>query len=96
MNTNPNTFTSELSNALAATGENYIAETVNLGEYGTSCTITKHGSTRKLYIMPIEDDLIDLALYDETGNTIANGTLFAKTATDVTPEELTTLVELCF
>lgn len=96
MNTYTDAFASELSNALADTGANYTTEVVDLGAYGTSCSITKHGSTRKLHITPVEGELIDLALYDETGNTIASGTLFPKTATEITPENLAKLVSLCF
>lgn len=96
MNTYTDAFAFELSNALAATGENYKTEVVELGAYGTSCSITKPGSDRKLHITPVEGDLIDLALYDETGDTIASGTLFSKTATEITSENLAKLVSLCF
>lgn len=85
----------EISNALAATGGNYTTEVVDLGAYGTSCEITKHGSDRKLHLTPIEDGLIDMILFDGTGTTIASGTLFGKIAADVTPEELVHLVEIC-
>lgn len=96
MTTYSDAFASELSNALAATGENYATEVVELGAYGNSCSITKHGSDRELHITPIEGDLIDLTLYDETGTTIATGTLFPKTATEITSENLAKLVSLCF
>lgn len=96
MNTYTDAFASELSNALAATGENYMTEVVDLSPYGTSCSITKHGSDRKLHITPVEGDLIDLVLFDETGATIATGTLFHKTATEITSENLAKLVSLCF
>lgn len=96
MNTYINAFAFELSNALAATGENYITEVVDLGVYGTSCEITKHGSDRKLHITPFDGEMIDMALFDETGATIASGTLFAKTATAITSEKLANLVAICF
>lgn len=96
MNTYADAFAFELSNALAATGENYMTEIVNLDAYGTSYSITKHGSDRKLYITQVEKELIDLALYDETGNIIATGTLFPKTAKEITSENLAKLVSLCF
>lgn len=96
MNTYTNAFALELSNALSATGENYKTEVVDLGIYGTSCEITKHGSDRKLHITPVDGNLIDIALYDETGTTIASGTLFAKTAKEITSEELSNLVTICF
>lgn len=96
MNINIDAIVPELSNALAATGENYMTEVIDLGEYGASCSITKHGSDRKLHITPIEGDLIDLALFDEEGATIATGTLFPKTATEITSENLAKLVSLCF
>lgn len=93
MNIHANAIASELADALA---ENYTTEVVDLGEYGTSCSITKHGSNRKLHITPLDGDLIDLALYDATGTIIANGTLFPQTATETTPENLAKLVSLCF
>lgn len=96
MNLNPNTFAIEISNILAAAVENYTTTVVGHGEYGGSCEITKHGSDRKLYLTPVDDDLIDMALYDGTGNTIANGTLFHETATNITAKELTHLITICF
>lgn len=95
MNLNTHTLALELSNALATTGENYTAETVDLDTYGTSCEITKHGSTRKLHLTPVEDGLIDMILFDETGTTIANGTLFDKAVADITPEDLSNLITIC-
>lgn len=95
MNIHINTIASELSDALAGTGENYTTEVVDLGAYGASCLITKHGSDRKLHITPVDGDLIDLALFDETGATIATGTLFHKAATEITSENLAKLVSLC-
>lgn len=96
MNLNIEQFNTEISNALAATGETYLVETTNPSDYGTSCEITKHGSTRKLYITPVEDSLIDMVLYNEKGNTLATCTLFNKTDLDITAEELTNLITLCF
>lgn len=91
-----NTLATEISNALTAASENYTTTVVDLGIYGTSCEITKHGSDRKLHLTPVDDNLIDMILFDETGNTIATGTLFDKAATDITPEELAHLIETCF
>lgn len=85
----------DISNTLTATGTNYTATVVDLGEYGTTCEITKHGSDRKLHLTPVEDDLIDMVLYDKTGAMIASGTLFDKAVTNITPEELAHLVEIC-
>lgn len=85
----------EISDTLAATKENCTVKAVDLGDYGTSCEITKHGSDKKLHITPVEDGLLDLVLYDETGATIATGTLFDKAVTDITPEELSNLVTIC-
>lgn len=96
MNLNPNTFAIEISNILAAAVENYTTTVVGLGEYGGSCEITKHGSDRKLYLTPADDDLIDMALYNGAGNTIASGTLFHEVATNITAKELTHLIALCF
>nr|UVX39253.1 MAG: hypothetical protein [Bacteriophage sp.] len=96
MNLTTNEFALEISNALAATGEDYTTTVTDLGTYGTSCEITKHGSDKTLHITPADDSLIDMALYDETGTTIAAGTLFAKTAKETTPEKLANLVSFCF
>ena len=96
MNLNPNAFAFEISNILAAAVENYTTTVVPLGEYGTSCEITKHGSDRKLCLTPVDDDLIDMALYDGTGNMIASGTLFHEAATNITAKELTHLITICF
>lgn len=95
MNLNLNTFAIEISNILAAAVENYTTTVVDLGEYGGSCEITKHGSDRKMYLTPVADDLIDITLYNGTGNTIANGTLFHEVATAITPKELTYLITIC-
>lgn len=95
MNLNLNTLSIEISNILAAAAENYTTTVIDLGEYGGSCEITKHGSDRKLYLTPVDDDLIDMALYNGTGNTIANGTLFHEVATNITPEKLTHLITIC-
>lgn len=88
-------FATEISNTLATTGKNYTVKAVDLGDYGTSYEITKHGSDRKLHLTPTEDGLIDMLLYDDTGTTIASGTLFDKAVTDITPEELSNLVTIC-
>lgn len=96
MNLEPNAFTFEISNVLAATGTDYMTTVVDLGEYGTSCEITKHGSDRKLHLTTVDNSLIDMILYDETGTPIVSGTLFAKAATDITPDELANLVAICF
>lgn len=96
MNLEPNAFATEISNALATTVENYAVETVNLVDCETSCEITKHGSNRKLYLTPVENGLIDMILYNEKGNTLATCTLFNKNDLNITTEELTTLITLCF
>lgn len=95
MSLDTNTLATEISNALTAISEDCTTTVVDLGLYGTSCEITKHGSNRKLHITPVDDNLIDMILCDETGNTIANGTLFNEVATDITPEELATLITVC-
>ena len=96
MNLNLNTFAIEISNILAAVAENYTTTVVHLGEYGGSYEITKHGSDRKLYLTPVNDDLIDMVLYNGKGNTIANGTLFHEAATNITAKKLTHLITICF
>lgn len=96
MNINPETFPTEISDTLATTGEDYTTTTANLGDYGTSTKITKHGSNRTLYLTPIETDTIDTVLYDENGNTIATFTLFNKTVTHLTAKTLANLITACF
>lgn len=95
MSIETNTLALNISNALNAAGTNYTTNVVDLGEYGTTCEITKHGSDKTLHLTPVEDNLIDMALYDETGTTIANGTLFDKAVTNTTPEELAHLIAIC-
>lgn len=95
MNLEPNTFARELPDMLATTGKNYTIETVNLGEYGASYEITEHDSPRKLHLTPVEDDMIDVLLSDENGNTLASGTMFSETVKDLTSKELATLVTIC-
>lgn len=96
MNLEPNAFTAEISNALATTGENYAVKAVNLVDCETSYEITKHDSSRKLYLTPVEDGLIDMVLYNRKGNTLATCTLFNKNDLNITTEGLTTLITLCF
>lgn len=96
MNLNIEQFTTEISNALATTKENYEVEAIDLGDYATSCEITKHGSTRKLYITPVEDGLIDIVLFNEKGTALATSTLFDKNGLNITVKELTTLITFCF
>nr|UVM85699.1 MAG: hypothetical protein [Bacteriophage sp.] len=96
MSITPDKFAPEISNALAAIGEGYTTTAVDLGIYGTSYTVTKNGSDRKLHLTPVEDGLIDMALFNEEGETIASGTLFGKVVSDITPEKLASLVSICF
>lgn len=95
MNLNIEQFTTEISNALNTTEENYAVETIDLCDE-TSCEITKHGSTRKLHVTPVEGGLIDMVLFDEKGATLATSTLFDKNNLNVTTEELATLIAFCF
>lgn len=88
-------FATEISDALATTGENYTVKATDLDNYGVSYELTRHGSTMKLHLTPVEDGLIDMILYDETGTTIASGTLFDKAVADITPKTLATLVSIC-
>lgn len=96
MNLETNTLTIEISNALAATGDDYTTTVSNLGIYGTSCEITKRGSDRKLHITPVDGELLDMVLFDETGAIVASGTLLAKIAKEITSGELTNLITICF
>lgn len=95
MNLDIKQFTTEISNALNTTEENYTVNVINLYDEA-SCEITKHGSTRKLYITPVEDSLIDIVLFNEKGTALATSTLFKKNDLNITTEELTTLITLCF
>lgn len=96
MNPEPNSFTTEISNTLAATGENYTVKAGNFFDYETSYEITKHGSSRKLYLTPAEDGLIDMILYNEKGSTLATVALFNKNDSNITIEKLATIITLCF
>lgn len=95
MTLEPNTLVLEIHDKLNATGNDCTIKTIDLGDCGTSYEITKHGSDRKLILTPIEDNLIDMILYDQTGTTVATGTLFEKAVTDITPEELANLITIC-
>lgn len=95
MNLNIKQFTTEISNALNTTEETYAIETIDLCDE-TSYEITKHGSTRKLYITPAEDGLIDMVLFNEKGIALATSTLFDKNDLNITAEELATLITFCF
>lgn len=95
MTLEPNAFAFEISDELAAIGTDYTTTVIDLDEYGTSYEITKNGSDRKLHLTPVDGDLIDMVLFDETGTTIASGTLFNKAATAITPKELSNLVTIC-
>lgn len=96
MNLEQNAFATEISSMLAATGENYTVETNTVDDVETSCEITKPGSTRKLYVTPVENSLIDMVLFNEKGTALATCTLFDKNGMNITAEELTTLITLCF
>ena len=96
MNLEPNAFATEISNTLATTGENYVVETIDLVDCETSCEITKHGSSRKLYLTPVEDGLIDIVLFNGKGTVLATCTLFDKNDLNITAEALANLITLCF
>lgn len=95
MTLEPNDFALEISKALTAASEDYTTTTINLNEYGTSCEITRQGSAKQLYITPADDYLIDMVLYDKTGAAIASGTIFSEAAKNITPGQLTTIIEAC-
>lgn len=95
MNLNIKQFTTEISNALATMEGTYTVETIDLCDE-TSYEITKHGSTRKLCITPVEDSLIDMVLFNEKGTALATSTLFDKNDLNITAEELATLITFCF
>lgn len=96
MNIEPNAFTTEIPDTLATIGKNYAVKTIDLVDCGTSYEITKHGSTNKLYLTPVEDRLIDMVLYDEKGTALATCTLLDKNSLDITAEKLANLIALCF
>lgn len=85
----------EITDMLAKTGKKYTIEAIDLGEYGTSYEITKHDTHRKLHLTPVEDDMIDVFLFDEAGNTLASGTMLPEVVKDITPKELSTLITIC-
>lgn len=95
MSPNIEQFTTEISNALTTTKETYAVKTIDLCDE-TSCEITKHGSTRKLYITPVEGGLIDMVLFNEKGAALATGTLFDKNDLNITTKELATIITFCF
>lgn len=94
MTIEPNTLVTKIPDKLNAVGNDYTTKAIDLDDYGTSYEITKHDSDKKLWITPVEGDLIDMVLYDGTGNIIATSTLFNKTITDLTPEALTNLITI--
>lgn len=96
MNLNTESFALEISNALTATGKDYTTTVNDSNEYGTSYKITGPDTARTLYLTPIDGDLIDMVLYDETGNVIATSTMFPKATKSITPEKLATIIDLSF
>jgi hypothetical protein len=97
MTIEPNTIALEILDRLNASGNNYTAKTIDLNDYGTSFEITERNSGKKLWVTPVEGNLIDMILYDKAGNTIATSTLFDKAVTDLTsPEDLANLIAIYF
>lgn len=94
MTLEPDTLGHNIHDKLNATGNDYAIKTIDLGEYGTSYELTKHGSDRKLLLTPIEDNLIDMILSDKTGTTVASYTLFEKAVADITLEKLAILIAI--
>lgn len=74
----------------------YETNTVDLGEYGTSIEITRHGSDKKLCVSTLEDDLTDVTLYDKDGTPIFQLTLFADLTGEIPEGTLDTLIAACF
>lgn len=74
----------------------YETTAIDISEYGTTYEITRTDSDRKLHLTPVDDDMIDMILYDEDGNTLATGTLFPQAAPYVTTKELATIISLSF
>ena len=95
MNLNPESFALEISNALATAGKDYTMTVDDSTEYGTSYKITGPDTAGTLCLTPIDGDLIDMVLYDEKGNVIANSTMFPKATKALTPERFSTIVEIC-
>lgn len=85
----------ELTNRILPDGE-YEMNAVDLGKYGTSIEITRHGSDRKLCISEIEDDLTDVTMYDKDGTSIFQLTLFTGPAEEILKETFDTLIASCF
>lgn len=95
MTLEPTVFIQEISDALAAVSKNYTVTAVDLDVCGISCEITKRNSDRELHITAV-DDLIDMVLYGKGGKTLASGTLYNRTASSATPEELADVVAMFF
>lgn len=74
----------------------YETNTVDLGEYGTSIEITRHGSDRKLCVSTLENDLTDVTLYDKDGTSIFQLTLFTDPIEELPEGTLDTLIAACF
>lgn len=96
MKINTESFADEIPGMLAASKGGYTAKTVDLGIYGITAEITKHGSDRTLHLTPVDDNLISMVIYNKAGDTIASGTLFDKIVEDLTPEKLADLIAICF
>lgn len=78
-----------------STGE-YETNVIDLSEYGTTYEITRTDSDRKLHLTPLDDDMIDMILFDEDGDTLATGTLFPQASPYVTVKGLATIISLAF
>lgn len=91
----PNTITPETTHITLPTDEEHRIKIIDLDDYGTTYEITKPDSDRTLHITQVENDLIDMILYDKEGTTIASGTIFSITNSGVTPETFHDLLAIC-
>lgn len=82
MTPDANTLALEISDKLNATGNDYTTKTVNLNDYGLSYEITEHNTGKKLFLTPVEGDLLDMIQYDKEGNILATATLFNEAITE--------------
>ena len=93
-NTTDHPFRTNLERALS--NGNYKTNIIDMGEYGTSAEITRHGSDKKLHITLLEDDLIDAIMCDKDGTTIFQLTIFTGAARNLTPGKLDDIIAICF
>lgn len=89
-------FITKTANMLAAAKAGYSIKPLDLGEYGTSYEITKRDSTRKLHVTPLDGDLLDMVCYGRDGLSIAQMTMASPVLDNLQPNDLTSIITICF